>query len=82
MAQGKLKLKSKAPARVTKKQINPKKAAPRNIKPKKKDVTNLLKRTHTSKLITQTEKLVSSRVGHLELLKGTRRELEKAKKNG
>ncbi|CAH6720738.1 uncharacterized protein CLIB1444_04S06788 [[Candida] jaroonii] len=80
MAQGNLKLKSKAPARVTKKQINPKKASKRIIKPKKQSITSKLTKVHTSKLVSQTEKLVSSRVGHLELLKGTRRELEKQKK--
>ncbi|EGV63390.1 hypothetical protein PSN45_004332 [Yamadazyma tenuis] len=80
MAQGNLKLKNKAPARVTKKQINPKKASPRVYKPKKGDLTANLAKTHHSKLVVDTEKLVSSRVGHLELLKGSRRQLEKANK--
>lgn len=80
MAQGNLKLKSKAPARVTKKQINPKKAAPKIHKSKKGDLTTKLTKHHKSKLIVNTEKLVSSRVGHLELLKGSRRQLEREAK--
>ena len=46
MAQGNLKLKSKKAARVTKKQLNPKKAAPKIIKaknPQLKKPKNLLK---------------------------------------
>lgn len=81
MAQGNLKLKNKAPARITKKQVNPKKAAPKIYKPKKGNVTSKLTKSHQSKLITNTEKLVSSRVGHLELLKGSRREIEKEDKS-
>jgi hypothetical protein len=82
MAQGKLKLKAKAPARVTKKQMNPKRAAPKILKPKKNTAVQAAKlsKIHSSQLMSSTEKLISSRVGHLELLKGTRRELEKDKK--
>lgn len=32
---------------------------------------------HSSALVSATEKLIASRVGHLELLKGNRREVEK-----
>lgn len=35
---------------------------------------------HTAHLATATEKLLASRIGHLELLKGTRKEVEKSKK--
>jgi hypothetical protein len=82
MAQGKLKLKAKAPARVTKKQISTKAAAPRICKPKKGGAlhSQKLAKVHSAQLQNSTEKLISSRVGHLELLKGTRRQLEKSKK--
>lgn len=82
MAQGNLKLKSKKAARVTKKQLNPKKAAPKIIKAKKttaKEAQNFVK-VHQSQLTTSTEKLISLRVGHLELLKGSRRQVEKENK--
>ncbi|EGW34163.1 uncharacterized protein SPAPADRAFT_54347 [Spathaspora passalidarum NRRL Y-27907] len=82
MAQGKIKLKAKAPARVTKKQQNPKRNAPKIIKPKKtvaKEAKKLTK-VHQSQLMTSTEKLIASRVGHLELIKGSRREIEKEQK--
>jgi len=82
MAQGNLKLKSKGPARVTKKQQNPKRAAPKIIKPKKQTAKEAQKLTkiHQGQLMKSTEKLIASRVGHLELLKGTRREIEKENK--
>lgn len=91
MAQGNLKLSKKKVARVTKRQKNPKAAAPKiykskNVSAKEKQVNKLAK-AHQAKLFTSTEKLISSRVGHLELLKGDRRSLEKqerekAAKNG
>ncbi|GMM29728.1 hypothetical protein DAMA08_024730 [Martiniozyma asiatica (nom. inval.)] len=81
MAQGNLKLSKKKTARVTKKQKNPKAAAPKiyktkNITLKEKQVLKLTK-SHQSKLTETTEKLISSRVGHLEILQGDRRSLEK-----
>ncbi|CAB4252587.1 similar to Saccharomyces cerevisiae YLR363W-A Putative protein of unknown function [Maudiozyma barnettii] len=73
--------KVKDPRRVTKKQKNLKAAAPRMIKSKKKSLQHMKKLNKTSSLTQSTERLVASKVGHLELLKGTRRELErKAKK--
>lgn len=82
MAQAPLKVKSKVKprARVTKMQMNPKAAAPRNIKPKNKQLATLAKLTKVYSVTQQTEKLISSRVGHLELLKGSRRQLERAEK--
>lgn len=74
MVQGNLKLKKKAPARVTKKQRNPKKAAPKIIKPKKATDSTKLAKVHSASSMKSTEKLVSSRVGHLELLHATKRE--------
>jgi hypothetical protein len=81
MAQGNLKLSKKKAARVTKHQKNPKAAAPKlykskNVSLKEKQVIKLAK-GHQAKLVSNTEKLISSRVGHLELLKGDRRTLEK-----
>lgn len=81
MAQGNLKLAKKKSHRVTKHQKNPKAAAPKiyktkNVTSKEKEVYKLAK-SHQAKLIGNTEKLISSRVGHLELLKGDRRTLEK-----
>ncbi|KAI5954518.1 hypothetical protein KGF54_002293 [Candida jiufengensis] len=82
MAQGNLKLKSKSGARVTKKQQNPKKAAPKIIKPKKQVAKENIKLTkiHQGQLMKSTEKLIAGRVGHLEILKGSRRQIEKENK--
>lgn len=82
MAQGKLKLQPKKAARLTKKQQNPKNYAPKIIKAKKTKAAAAQKFTkrHLAQLALSTEKLISSRVGHLELIKGLRRELEKAEK--
>ncbi|GMG19977.1 unnamed protein product [Ambrosiozyma monospora] len=81
MAQGALRLSKKSKTRVTKKQQNAKGAAPKIIKPKninkKERQAYKLAKQHQAKLHSNTEKLVSSRVGHLEILKGSRRELEK-----
>ncbi|KAG0680472.1 hypothetical protein C6P42_004918 [Pichia californica] len=81
MVQGSAKLAKKKTARVTKRQKNPKAAAPKiykskNVTAKEKQVNKLAK-AHQAKLFSSTEKLISSRVGHLELLKGDRRTLEK-----
>lgn len=82
MAQAALKVKSKVKPRerVTKKQMNPKKAAPKILKPKNKTLAQIAKLNKVYSVTESTEKLISSRVGHLELLKGSRRELEKAEK--
>lgn len=84
MAQGNLKLKPKGPGRVTKKQKNPKKAAPKIIKPKKASAkeASKLSKAQLTQLITSTEKLIASRVGHLELVQGSRRQVEKSLKKG
>ncbi|SCW01768.1 LAFE_0E06832g1_1 [Lachancea fermentati] len=71
--------KSKDPRRITKKQKNLRKAAPLQIKSKKKSLAHMKKLNKTYSLTESTEKLIASRVGHLELLKGTRREIEKKK---
>lgn len=83
MAQGSLKLKQKKPARLTKRQQNPKAAAPKAYKVKKNSsakTADNLQRKHSGSLIANTEKLIASRVGHLELVKGSRREVEKKHK--
>lgn len=62
--------------------IAPKKAAPRKIAPRRKSAqrdVEIAKR-HQAALTATTEKLLASRVGHLEILKGNRRELEKKNK--
>lgn len=71
--------KAKDPRRVTKKQKNLRKGAPLQIKSKKKSLQHLKKLNKTASLTESTEKLIASKVGHLEILKGTRRELEKEK---
>ncbi|CAI7417176.1 BAD_collapsed_G0039040.mRNA.1.CDS.1 [Saccharomyces cerevisiae] len=73
--------KAKDPRRVTKKQKNLRKAAPLQLKTKKKSLQHLKKLKKSSSLTETTERLVASKVGHLELLRGTRKELEKGKKN-
>ena len=82
MAQKPLKVtkKAKDPRRVTKKQKNLRAAAPRMIKSKKKSLQHMKKLNRTASLTVPTEKLIAAKVGHLELLKGTRRELEKKAK--
>ncbi|CDO54370.1 conserved hypothetical protein [Geotrichum candidum] len=60
----------------------PKKAAPKKLAPRRKGAVTdakILKR-HSAALTSATEKLIASRVGHLELLKGNRREIEKAER--
>lgn len=62
--------------------ISPKKAAPKKLAPRRKGAivdAKILKR-HSAALTSATEKLIASRVGHLELLKGNRREIEKAER--
>ncbi|AMD18540.1 HBL362Cp [Eremothecium sinecaudum] len=72
--------KPKDPRRITKKQKNLRKAAPIQIKSKKKSLQHMKKLSKTCSLTAATERLVASKVGHLELLRGTRRELEGEKK--
>ncbi|KAK6459989.1 hypothetical protein DFJ63DRAFT_321253 [Scheffersomyces coipomensis] len=83
MAQGVSKLKSKGGiSRVTKKRQNPKAAAPKVIKAKKTPAKSAqtFTKVHQSQLISSTEKLIASRVGHLELIKGSRRQIERQEK--
>lgn len=79
MAQGKLNLKPKKAARVTKKQKSVKAACPRVYKSVKAPVkqADKLTKIHQGQLMTSTEKLIASRVGHLELIKGSRRQIER-----
>ncbi|ODV59537.1 uncharacterized protein ASCRUDRAFT_76933 [Ascoidea rubescens DSM 1968] len=85
MAQGNLKLKDKPLKRITKKQKNPRKAAPKIIKPKKTSKLKTTKNLGTfqkyGNIISSTEKLIASRIGHLELVKGSKREIKKSDKS-
>ncbi|SCU78104.1 LAMI_0A03444g1_1 [Lachancea mirantina] len=72
----------KDPRRITKKQKNLRKAAPLQLKSKKKSLAHMKKLNKASSLTEQTEKLIASKVGHLELVRGTRREIEQKKKEG
>ncbi|ODV87283.1 hypothetical protein CANARDRAFT_194680 [[Candida] arabinofermentans NRRL YB-2248] len=84
MAQGSLNLAKKKPARVTKHQKNPKPAAPKIHKPTKANSNEKqlykLSKLHAAKLTASTERLIAGRVGHLEVIKGSRRQLDKAEK--
>lgn len=80
MAQAPLKVKTKVKKRITKKQQNPRASAPKIIKPKNQKVAAINKINKIASITESTEKLISSRVGHLELLKGSRRQLEKEAK--
>lgn len=80
MAQGNLKLRSKQKTRISKKQQNPRAAAPKIIKPKKANAKQAYKLLKSLSSSAGTEKLIASRVGHLELIKGSRREVEKDEK--
>lgn len=71
--------KPKDPRRVTKKQKNLRKCASLQIKSKKKSLLHLKKLNRTASLSQSTERMIASKVGHLEMIKGTRRELEKEK---
>ncbi|KAL3232596.1 Uncharacterized protein RNJ44_04512 [Nakaseomyces bracarensis] len=72
--------KPKDPRRITKKQKNLRKAAPLQLKSKKKSLQHMKKLNKAASLTETTEKLIASRVGHLELLRGTRKEIEAANK--
>lgn len=58
--------------------------AAKNLKPKRRSAVQAaaLNKKHTAALSSATEKLVAARVGHLELLEGTRRDIENEKKAG
>ncbi|PRT56088.1 hypothetical protein B9G98_03708 [Wickerhamiella sorbophila] len=79
MPQGKLKV-STGTGKKTKSQQQLKKGA-KSFKPKRQAARKdaQIAKKHSAALTSATEKLLSSRVGHLELLKGTRREIEKSK---
>lgn len=85
MAQGKTNLKAKSgkgPGRITKMALQPKRCQPLNYQAKRgtaKDTAKLSK-SHQGKLMNSTERLIASRVGHLELIKGSRRSIEKENK--
>lgn len=86
MAQGVLKKKPSATNKVkpaVAKRNNKKTStkAAKQLKPKKQLALKQadLTKKHTAALTAATEKLVSSKVGHLELLSGDRREVQDAK---
>ena len=80
MPQGGQKASTAGSKKKTKSQQQLKKGA-KSFKPRRtaarKDAE--IAKKHSAALTSATEKLLSSRVGHLELLKGTRREIEKEK---
>ncbi|CCH40747.1 hypothetical protein BN7_281 [Wickerhamomyces ciferrii] len=76
----KVKPKEKKRERITKKQQNPKNYAPKIIKAKNPKVAAMDKLSKVHSVTTSTEKLIASRVGHLELLTGSRREIERQQK--
>ncbi|KAH7066196.1 hypothetical protein BKA63DRAFT_571577 [Paraphoma chrysanthemicola] len=79
MAQGAVKTKSKPV--VPKKKAGLKPGA-RVIKPKKASLIqqNKIKKKSSSGLIGQTEKLLAEKAGHLEMLKGGKRDKKEGKK--
>lgn len=86
MAQGQLKKRSNTPVKqAVIKRHNRKLTtqAAKALKPKKRSAVQsaALTKKHTASLTSATEKLLSSRVGHLEVLQGTRREIENDKKS-
>lgn len=80
MPQGALKARkpSGAPQKHSAKQSGKVSKGQRSFKAKKQDAKIHAKVTkkHTASLTAATEKLLASRVGHLEILKGTRKEVE------
>lgn len=80
MAQGNIKLKLTKKARVTKKQSNLRAAAPLIIKPRKAAAKNTFNLKKSVGALNGTEKLIAGRVGHLEIIRGSRRQLEKQEK--
>ncbi|KAF1916600.1 hypothetical protein BDU57DRAFT_516806 [Ampelomyces quisqualis] len=79
MAQGAVKTKSKPAA--PKKQKGAKPGA-RVVKPKKSSLIsqNKIKKKSAAGLVGQTEKLLAEKAGHLEMLKGGKRDKKEAKK--
>ncbi|KAL5117138.1 hypothetical protein ACEQ8H_004963 [Pleosporales sp. CAS-2024a] len=79
MAQGAIKTKSKPAAPKKKQQTRP---GARVIKPKKASLLQQHKIKHKSSagLIGQTEKLMAEKAGHLELLKGGKKDKKEPKK--
>lgn len=65
---------------MTKKQGNLRAAAPLIIKPKKSVAKQQFKLKKSVGSSAGTEKLIASRVGHLEIIKGSRRQVEKEEK--
>lgn len=63
--------------------FSPKKAAPKKLAPKRKAAIKnaQITKRHTAALTGATEKLLASKIGHLELLKGTRKEIEQKNNN-
>lgn len=80
MAQGSTKLKLTKKARVTKKQTNPRAAAPLTIKPKRAAAKQSFNLKKSVGALIGTEKLIAGRVGHLEIIKGSRRRIEEQEK--
>lgn len=80
MAQGNLKLKPKTKTRTTKRQTNLRAAAPLIIKPKREALKKSFDLKKSVGSLVGTEKLIASRVGHLELIKGSRRQIERQEK--
>lgn len=80
MAQGNTKLKLTKKARVTKKQSNLRASAPLIIKPKKSAAKHSFNLRKSVGSLNGTEKLIAGRVGHLEIIKGSRRQIEKQEK--
>ncbi|WPK27633.1 hypothetical protein PUMCH_005030 [Australozyma saopauloensis] len=80
MAQGNIKLKLTKKARVTKRQSNLRAAAPLIIKPKKSAAKQTFDLKKSVGALNGTEKLIAGRVGHLEIIRGSRRQLEKQEK--
>ncbi|KAF2678899.1 hypothetical protein K458DRAFT_247622, partial [Lentithecium fluviatile CBS 122367] len=73
MVQGAVKKSSKP---TTKKPINLPKRGSRVIKPKKATLISQskIKKKHTAGLIGKTEKLLASKAGHLEMLRGGKKD--------
>ncbi|KAF2265521.1 hypothetical protein CC78DRAFT_579269 [Lojkania enalia] len=80
MAQGAVKLKSK-PA--PKKPTGPQRGN-RIIKPKKASLIsqNNIKKKHAAGLTAKTEKMLAEKAGHLEMLRGGKKDKKEGKKEG
>ncbi|KAH7406584.1 hypothetical protein DE146DRAFT_607712 [Phaeosphaeria sp. MPI-PUGE-AT-0046c] len=82
MAQGAVKTKSK-PVAPKNRSKGPKPGA-RVIKPKKASLIsqNKIKKKSAAGLVGQTEKLLAEKAGHLEMLKGGKKDRKEGKKEG